>query len=135
MRPANFDNDPFDDLAVGAPGEDIGAVADAGTVSLFDGNATAPGREWLLYVDLGPNATAPARPGDAFGASVGWYTASPPCAGKTLVVGAPGRDRFGTDSGAVYACFSVPARACWSASPSSRAGARRPRPATASGPR
>lgn len=96
------------DLAVGAPGETVNGVAGAGAVSLFDGNATAPGREWLLYVDLGPNATAPARPGDAFGASVGWYTASPPYAGKTLVVGAPGRDRFGTDSGAVYACFFVP---------------------------
>jgi hypothetical protein len=96
------------DLAVGAPGETVNGVAGAGAVSIFDGTATAPGREWLLYADLGPNEPAPARPGDAFGASVGWYTPNPSGFGKTLVVGAPGRDRFGTDSGAVFACAQVP---------------------------
>jgi len=123
------------DLAVGAPGETVNGVAGAGAVSLFDGNATAPGREWLLYVDLGPDATAPARPGDAFGASVGWYTANSPSPGKTLVAGAPGRDRFGTDAGAVYACFSVPGQGVLVSQAQLQSGRPRPRPATASGPR
>jgi FG-GAP repeat len=104
----HFLGDSSADLAAGAPGETVNGVAGAGAVSLFDGSATAPGREFLLYVDLGPNSTAPARPGDAFGASVGWYAPTPPSFARTLVVGAPGRDRFGTDSGAVFACYSVP---------------------------
>jgi hypothetical protein len=33
----DFNNDTFDDLAVGAPGEDVGAAVDAGAVTLFLG--------------------------------------------------------------------------------------------------
>jgi hypothetical protein len=37
---ADIDGDGYDDLAVGAPGEDIGTVADAGAVWLLRGSAT-----------------------------------------------------------------------------------------------
>jgi hypothetical protein len=35
----DFNNDDFDDIAVGTPGEDTGAVVDAGTVTVFFGRA------------------------------------------------------------------------------------------------
>jgi hypothetical protein len=35
----DFDNDGFDDLAIGAPGEDIGAAANAGAASVLFGSA------------------------------------------------------------------------------------------------
>jgi hypothetical protein len=38
----DFNNDGFGDLAVGAPGEDVGAVANAGAVSV----STAPAAAW-----------------------------------------------------------------------------------------
>jgi hypothetical protein len=104
--PANFDDASFDDLAVGAPGETVAGIAGAGAVSLFDGTATAPGREWLLHEGLANSG--PVEAGDAFGAALGWYTVHPGGFLMTLVVGAPGRNRFGTDAGAVFPCYSYP---------------------------
>lgn len=95
-----------EDLAVGAPGETVNGVAGAGAVSVFDGTATAPGREWLLLED--PASPLPPEPGDAFGAAVGWYRPFDGTTSRTLVVGAPGRNRFGTDAGAVYPCYTTP---------------------------
>jgi FG-GAP repeat len=95
-----------DDLAVGAPGETVAGIAGAGAVSLFDGTATAPGREWLLHEGLANSG--PVEAGDAFGAALGWYTVHPGGFLMTLVVGAPGRNRFGTDAGAVFPCYSYP---------------------------
>jgi hypothetical protein len=69
-----------DDLAVGAPGETVGGVASSG----------------------------PVEAGDAFGTSLGWYTVHPGGFLLTLVVGAPGRNRFGADAGAVFPCYAYP---------------------------
>jgi len=93
-----------DDLAVGAPGETVGGVAGAGAVSVFDGTATTPGRERLLHAGLANSP--PVEAGDAFGASLGWYTVHPDGRLMTLVVGAPGRNRFGADAGAVFPCYA-----------------------------
>jgi hypothetical protein len=90
------------DLAVGAPGETVGGVAGAGAVSLFDGVATDPGREWLLHGGL--TNSPPVDPGDAFGAALGWYTPQSHVTSFSLVIGRPGRDRFATDAGAVHPC-------------------------------
>ena len=40
MATGDFNGDGFDDLAVGRADEDVGAVADAGTVNVLYGSAT-----------------------------------------------------------------------------------------------
>jgi hypothetical protein len=70
VRPANFDDASTDDLAVGAPGETVGGVAGAGAVSLFDGTATATGREWLLHAGLA-NSPPVEPPGETVGGARG----------------------------------------------------------------
>jgi hypothetical protein len=52
--------------------------------------------------------SSPVEPGDAFGSSLAWYTVHPGGVLMTLVVGAPGRNRFGADAGAVFPCYSSP---------------------------
>ena len=88
----DFDGDGFDDLAIGAPGEDIGAVVDAGAVNVFYGSAsglTAAGDQlWHQNVSGVLNG---AEAGDLFGSSLasGDYDGD----GKDdLAVGAPGED-------------------------------------------
>jgi hypothetical protein len=88
------------DLAVGAPGEDVGAIAGAGAVSLVDGAAGGLlGSPNVLITESTPET------GDGFGAAVevgdlsgGGGTAGP----DDLAVGAPG-ENVGTvvDAGAV----------------------------------
>ena len=39
LSAGDFDNDGFDDLAIGAPGEDVGTAADAGAVNVLYGSA------------------------------------------------------------------------------------------------
>jgi hypothetical protein len=67
-------------LVVGVPGEDIGAVADAGSVQVFGDGTTAPGNgdAGVTQPDLGD----PAQTGDHFGAAVGTRN-------DALFVGAP----------------------------------------------
>ncbi len=63
----NFNGDGFTDLAVGAPFEDLGQVADAGAVSVFSG---AAGGLSTSGVGLITQATLPGdapEPGDVFG--------------------------------------------------------------------
>ena len=48
LASGDFDNDGFDDLAIGAPGEDVGAAANAGAINLLFGSAaglTAAGNQ------------------------------------------------------------------------------------------
>jgi hypothetical protein len=88
------------DLAIGAPGEDVGATADAGAVSLVDGAAGGLlGSPNLLITENTPET------GDGFGAAVeigdlsgGGGTGGP----DDLAVGAPGENVGATvDAGAV----------------------------------
>ncbi len=67
----DFDGDGFDDLAVGAPGEDIGGIKDAGAVNVFYGSAsrlTADGDQ-LWHQGL-VQVSGKAEAGDAFGGSL-----------------------------------------------------------------
>lgn len=64
----DFDNDGFDDLAIGVPGDIVAGHAEAGSVNVLYGSASglaATGSEWW-HQDRGavPNA---AEPGDHFG--------------------------------------------------------------------
>jgi hypothetical protein len=79
----DFNGDPFDDLAVGAPGEDVGSIVDAGAVNVLFGSAAGLTTSQTLLQD-NPEA------GDRFGAAV---TVGFVDVGEVdLVVGAPGED-------------------------------------------
>lgn len=91
-RPPGFNGDGYDDLAVGAPSEDLGILDRAGAVSVLYGNATGLSAS-------GSQVWQPNRPGlrgdavhhGSFGAS----TASGDFDGDgfwDLAVGSPGRD-------------------------------------------
>ena len=91
----NFNGDSFTDLAVGAPGEDVGATVDAGAVNVFFGSSS--GLQATSQVVLQDNPEA----GDQFGAAVTAETFSND-AFLDLVVGAPGENVGATvDAGAV----------------------------------
>jgi hypothetical protein len=64
LASGDFNNDGFPDLAVGASGEDVGLVRDAGAVSVLYGSAlglTTTGAR--IFTQVG----SPPEPGDAFG--------------------------------------------------------------------
>jgi hypothetical protein len=88
-----FNRDLYTDLVIGAPGEDVGAIASAGAVSVFYDSGQGLGSGFLLLQDH-PEA------GDRFGAAL-----TPAHLieheGDDLVVGTPGED-LGTkaDAGA-----------------------------------
>lgn len=64
----DFNNDGFSDLAIGAPGEDVGPLVDAGAVHVFYGDPTglAGNVDLFLYQDA-PNVGGVSEPYDEFG--------------------------------------------------------------------
>jgi hypothetical protein len=87
-------------LAVGAPGEDIGSAANAGTVQLFSSNATSITPGTGLTQDTA-GVSDSAQSGDVFGDKVAW--AAPGLADSTtrLAVSATKEDGAATDTGMV----------------------------------
>jgi hypothetical protein len=81
-------------LLVGAPGEDSPAAPGTGAVSLFQGSASGWQFDAVLAAE---NLTS----GDRFGYSVA-------IEGDTAVVGAPGRDQLGWNSGGVFVFTKTP---------------------------
>ncbi len=68
LASGDFNNDGFNDLAVGAPGEDVGAVKDAGLVNVLDGSGsglTGVGDQ-MWYQGLA-QVSGKAEAGDGFG--------------------------------------------------------------------
>jgi hypothetical protein len=95
-----FNSDAYEDLAVGVPGEDVGADGGAGAVVLLFGSAGGLGGGGRLLTQDNP------EPGDGFGSALAVGEVSD---SGQLLVGAPGEDvRSLTDAGAV-SLISTPA--------------------------
>ncbi|GAA0433470.1 hypothetical protein Acor_07590 [Acrocarpospora corrugata] len=109
---ADFDSDGYADAAIGVPGENIGAIQDAGLVHILYGGTdglgsggsetfqqNSPGLDPGLMDDPGPET------GDRFGAALAVGDVD----GNSiddLIIGVPGEDRGLTqDSGAIHVLF------------------------------
>jgi hypothetical protein len=67
----NFNGDGFDDVAIGAPGEDLGAITDAGAVNVLYGSAAGlPGTGGQLFSQDSPGMGGQAEPFDGFGSAL-----------------------------------------------------------------
>ena len=67
----DFNGDGFDDLAIGAPAEDVGATTDAGAVNVQYGSATGlPGPGGQLFTQDSPGVGGTAESGDGFGSAL-----------------------------------------------------------------
>jgi hypothetical protein len=67
----DFDNDGIDDLTVGVPAEDVGAVFDAGAVNVLKGAAGGlTGSDSQQFTQDSPELPDTAEAGDLFGAAL-----------------------------------------------------------------
>ena len=112
----DFDGDGFDDLAVGSPGEDIGAIADAGIVHVLYGAATTgPSltRVQIWHQDIAGIADT-AEVGDQFGFALSaWNFGRGP--ESDLAIGVPFEDLVSVntqtqqpDAGAIHVIYGTP---------------------------
>ncbi|WP_437319059.1 hypothetical protein [Sorangium sp. So ce385] len=101
----DFNNDGFDDLAIGAPGEDIGGDDDAGSVYILYGSPsglTSAGNQG--WDQDSPNVAGGVEGGDHFG----WSLAAGDFNGDgyaDLAIGAPDEDVDGHDDGGAVHVF------------------------------
>jgi hypothetical protein len=102
----DFDNDGFDDLAVGVPGENVGSAANAGAVNVIYGsNAGLAATGDQLWHQDGPGVAGIAGTGDTFGATVvcGNFNVD---VYDDLAIGVPGEDVGAlVDAGAVNVLY------------------------------
>lgn len=92
LAAGNFNGDPYDDLAIGSPGDTVGGAVRAGSVTIFHGSASGlalPTRQVIQQGLLG--AISPAEAEDHFGASLSAARLDND-ATDDLVVGVPDED-------------------------------------------
>jgi hypothetical protein len=102
---ADFDDDGYDDVVVGIPGEETGSDYGAGGIEYFRGSATGLTTTGQLYYDQDSSGIAGlAETGDSFGSRL--------AAGDfdddgyaDLAIGILGEDWTGTDEGAVQVMY------------------------------
>jgi len=104
LATGDFNGDGFDDLAVGVPFEDIGAVPDAGMVHVLHGSSAGPDAAVSVHIgQFTPGVAGRPEAGDNVGAALATGQTG---AGATgwLVIGAPG-ESIGTrrSAGMVHA--------------------------------
>jgi hypothetical protein len=106
LAAGDFDNDFHDDLAIGAPREDVGARTDAGAVHALYGSAAglaAAGNQ--LWTQNSKGIADSCEDDDAFGTSLAAadFDGDGRC---DLAIGAPGEDvGFGPSAGTVHIIF------------------------------
>jgi FG-GAP repeat len=109
LLPKDFNFDAQDDLAIGAPGEDVGAIAGAGAVTIIYGKDRLPAQ--TVRQGAGGVAGAAER-GDRFGTALarGYFNDFNEDGLADLAVGVPGEDVGGAvDAGAVNILYGSPA--------------------------
>ena len=95
----DVDGDGYDDVAIGAPGNDIGSAADAGTVWVMRGSASGLTTKGVRVLSQSPQAVAGVpEKGDRFGGALRLIDDDRDKR-ASLVVGAPGEDG---DNGGVW---------------------------------
>jgi len=101
LSAGDFDNDGFEDLAVGVPFEDIKGIADAGAVNIFAGsNGGLTANMNQIWFQDQPGVEGTSESGDRFGSSL----AAGDFDGDSyddLAVGVPGESIGNTSGGAV----------------------------------
>jgi hypothetical protein len=106
--PFDFDGDGYADLAVGAPGEDVGSIRDAGIVQVLYGSASGPTARDQIWQQNTKGIKGKAERDDQFGA----VTASGDFDGDgyaDLAIGIPAEDLGGEpNAGAVQVLYGSP---------------------------
>jgi len=111
----DFNNDGYDDMAVGIPGKDIGGNTDAGAVSVIYGTSTrlnaANSQIWHLDIaGVKGNAKTGVGEGESFGSSIGVGDFNGD-GYDDMAVGITGKDIGGnTDAGAVSVIYGTTTR-------------------------
>jgi hypothetical protein len=104
LASGDFDGDGYDDLAAGAPGEDLPSTANCGAVNILRGNPAgllATGTTWLQAASGWRNV------GDHYGSALVALDFDGN-GSDDLAVGAPDYDRPEADSGVVFLVLSSP---------------------------
>lgn len=94
---ADFDHDGYDDLVIGAPGEQVGIISRAGRIYVLEGGPSGLSFR-IAYSQF--DAGGAVETGDNFGAALAagnWNGDSVPC--MDLAIGSPGED---SSAGAVF---------------------------------
>ena len=108
----DFDRDGFDDLAVGVPREDIGAVVNAGAVHVLFGSAVGVNGVRDIVLFRGGTGAMPGAPeaGEELGTALAGGELNPGT-GHELAIGCPGRSIAGgpANAGTVLLAFNLAA--------------------------
>lgn len=113
LAAGKFDSDSYADLAIGSPGEDIGSIANAGIVTVTNGNSIGIGPGGVTWSFSSTNIGGDPQEGDQFGfALTAWNFGRGPSA--DLVIGVPYREvalastgAAQVDAGGVLAIYSA----------------------------
>jgi FG-GAP repeat len=108
LAAGDFNGDGLAELAIGAPGEDVGAAANAGAVTVLQAEADGlTGAASVVFTQDTPGVGGSAEDGDLFGfALAAGVTVFGTPRFAELAIGAPGEDVFtAADAGAVTLLF------------------------------